>query len=90
MAALSSLTNFYKNEPAKAERVLSDALSRDPMLPAAALSLARILQQRGDDKGALTNYMKAATMIYLRGADAGLLDGRRGGAVPRGVCQCGT
>ena len=70
MAALSSLTNFYKNEPAKAERVLSDALSRDPMLPAAALSLARILQQRGDDKGALTNYMKAATMIYLRGADA--------------------
>ncbi len=69
MAALSSLANLYKNEPARAESLLRDAVGRDPLLPGALLQLARLEQQRGDDRGALDHYMKAAALMYLRGND---------------------
>jgi tetratricopeptide (TPR) repeat protein len=69
MAALTSLTNLYASQPARAEAILKDAVGRDPRLPTALLSLARLEQQRGDDRSALDHYMKAAAMLYLRGAD---------------------
>jgi tetratricopeptide (TPR) repeat protein len=70
LAALTSLTNLYKSEPAKAEAVLKEAVGRDPLLPNALLSLARLEQQRGNDTDALEHFMRAATMFYLRGTDA--------------------
>ena len=69
MAALSSLTNLYKADPAKSEAILRDAVGRDPMLPAALISLARLEQDRGDAAGALDHYLKAAALSYLRGPD---------------------
>ncbi len=69
MAALSSLTNLYKSEPARAEAILRDAVGRDPMLPAALISLAKLEQDRGDATGALDHYLKAAALSYLRGPD---------------------
>jgi tetratricopeptide (TPR) repeat protein len=69
LAALTSLTNFYRSEPAKAEAILRDAVDRDPRLPSALLQLARLESQRGDDTAALDHYLRAATMAYLRGAD---------------------
>ena len=70
MAALTSLTNLYKAEPARSEAILRDAVSRDPMLPGALLQLARLEQQRGDEAGALDHFLKAAALAYLRGPDA--------------------
>ncbi|MEO6222838.1 MAG: hypothetical protein ABIP90_06275 [Vicinamibacterales bacterium] len=69
MAALSSLTNLYKADPARSEAILRDAVGRDPMLPAALVSLAKLEQDRGDADGALDHYLKAAALSYLRGTD---------------------
>jgi len=73
MAALSSLTNLYKAEPARAEAILRDAVGRDPLLPGALISLAKLEQERGDAAGALDHYLKAAALSYLRGTDADTL-----------------
>jgi len=70
MAALTSLTNLYKSDPARSEAILLDAVSRDPMLPGALLQLARLEQQRGDDARALDHFLKASALAYLRGPDA--------------------
>jgi len=67
--ALSSLTNFYRATPEKAEAVLRDAVGRDPLLPSGLLALARLEHQRGDETGALDHFMKAAALVYLRGPD---------------------
>ena len=70
MAALSSLVNLYKSEPARAEALLKDAVGRDPLLPGALLSLAKIEKDKGDEKSALGHYMQAGSMLFLRGPDA--------------------
>jgi tetratricopeptide (TPR) repeat protein len=69
VAALTSLTNLYKADPAKSEAILRDAVNRDPLLPVALLQLAKLEQDRGDTAGALDHYLKAAAFSYLRGAD---------------------
>jgi tetratricopeptide (TPR) repeat protein len=70
MAALSSLTNLYKADPARSEAILRDAVGRDPLLPAALIQLAKLEQNRGDAAGALNHYLMAAAQSFLRGPDA--------------------
>jgi tetratricopeptide (TPR) repeat protein len=74
VAALSSLVNLYKNDAPRAEALLRDAVTRDPMLTAPLLQLARLEQQRGDTATALDHFLGAAALSYLRDADATALN----------------
>lgn len=70
VAALTSLTNLYRADPVRSEAILRDAVGRDPMLPAALISLAKLEHARGDEASALDRYLTAAAMQFMRGPDA--------------------